>query len=361
MGDITPLTGLGKAGSSSIASVHVIKDKVQKRKRPSEENKQVVSFVSTSKIPRKTVSGRSNSAISTVSTEGFVSIDGAAMLENALEEIGALRIREAFLRRLDAIPGPKVTLTNDIDDTSPSLSFRFVDSCVLREGVTKASEEFMFGCTCKPNNGRHMGCEYTACECLDQMNNRKFPYIATGDRAGTLRDGHLSTRDAIFECNRLCNCGDNCLRCPVDLRKGEFIDTYKGEIITNRAANERERAKKKIKAKDTYLYTMEKFAEGNNIPPHMLYIVDGEYLGGPTRFMNHSCDPNCRQFSVSYHHGDMYIYDLAFFAIDSIPAGTELTFNYTDNDHTEQRRKKKSRDSLECLCGSANCRGYIWM
>jgi histone-lysine N-methyltransferase SUV39H len=132
------------------------------------------------------------------------------MLENALEEVGALRIREVFLRRLDAIPGPKVTLVNNIDDTSPRLNFRFIDSCVLREGVTKASEEFMFGCTCKPDNGRHMGCEYTACECLDQMNNRKFPYIATGERAGTLRDGHLSTRDAIFECNRLCNCGDNC-------------------------------------------------------------------------------------------------------------------------------------------------------
>jgi histone-lysine N-methyltransferase SUV39H len=132
------------------------------------------------------------------------------MLENALEQVGRLRTREAFLARLSAIKGPRITLFNDIDDSSPKLNFRFIDAYVLGRGVTQASEDSMYGCDCKPDNGRHMGCEYTACGCLDQMNNPRFPYIATGDRAGTLRDAHLRTRDAIFECNRFCNCGDNC-------------------------------------------------------------------------------------------------------------------------------------------------------
>ena len=132
------------------------------------------------------------------------------MVGNIQEEIAAARSREAFQARLDEIRGPPVTLFNDIDNTSPSLSFRFIEDSIICDGVIKASDESMYGCTCKPENGRHMGCEYTVCECLDQMNVRRFPYIATGERAGTLRDGHLRTRDAIFECNSLCNCGDNC-------------------------------------------------------------------------------------------------------------------------------------------------------
>jgi [histone H3]-lysine9 N-trimethyltransferase SUV39H len=149
------------------------------------------------------------------------------------------------------------------------------------------------------------------------------------------------------------------LRCPVNLRKGEFIDIYRGEIITNDEANRREVEKRRIGRKENYLYVMEKFADENDIPANELYTVDGEHFGGPTRFMNHSCDPNCRQFTVSYHHGDMFIYDLAFFAIDAIPANTELTFNYTDTEHTGPK-KRKSKNATKCLCGSSNCRGYIW-
>ncbi|KAH0544054.1 hypothetical protein FGG08_001672 [Glutinoglossum americanum] len=390
-GDITSLTGIGRSGSiSTTSSLSINKDddnNAKKRKRSTKGNKKNHGAICVRRKSR--ASGRSNSAAPSTSS---TTVNENPMLEGALEEVGAHRIREAFLERLDAILGPRVTLVNDIDNSSPSLNFRFIDACVLGKGVTKASEDSMYGCNCKPDNGRRMGCEYTTCECLDQMIQKRFPYIATGDRAGTLRDSHLRTRDAIFECNRFCNCGDNCknklvqwgrkvpleifktsnrgwgLRCPMDLRKGEFIDIYKGEIITNSEANRRERLKRQTKAKDTYLYTMEKFAEDNGIPQNKLYIVDGEFFGGPTRFMNHSCNPNCRQFSVSYHHGDMYIYDLAFFAIDYIPAGTELTFNYTDNDHIEKkkgkgkgRERKKSKNAPECLCGSENCRGYIWM
>ncbi|RAO64870.1 uncharacterized protein BHQ10_000882 [Talaromyces amestolkiae] len=58
------------------------------------------------------------------------------------------------------------------------------------------------------------------------------------------------------------------------------------------------------------------------------YIVDGQRFSGPSRFMNHSCNPNCKMIPVSTHHSDQKIYDLAFFARRDIPPGVELTFDY---------------------------------
>lgn len=110
-------------------------------------------------------------------------------------------------------------------------------------------------------------------------------------------------------------------------------------------------------------------------------------MGGPTRFINHSCDPNVRLFAVSYNKYDQRIYDLAFFALEFIPAGTELTFDYVDPEPDEdedkarenRRRKeeklaggkngKRAVNGIEgaskwkrkpCLCGSKNCRGFMW-
>ncbi len=77
---------------------------------------------------------------------------------------------------------------------------------------------------------------------------------------------------------------------------------------------------------------MDKFAVEMDIRLDQLYVVDGEFFGGVTRFMNHSCDPNCRQFTVWYNHADAYVYGLALFAIEEISFKTELTFNYLDRE-----------------------------
>lgn len=102
--------------------------------------------------------------------------------------------------------------------------------------------------------------------------------------------------------------------------------------------------------------------------------------------MNHSCDPNCRQFTVSSFRGDTKVYDLAFFALEHIPAGTELTFDYLDKDAVDDEDEEKDTDgdtdedidentdendqdvegqkdksATKCLCGSINCRKYLWL
>ncbi|KAK5044383.1 hypothetical protein LTR16_011545, partial [Cryomyces antarcticus] len=120
------------------------------------------------------------------------------------------------------------------------------------------------------------------------------------------------------------------LRCTQNLREGDFIDTYRGEIITDAEAIRREQ--EAGLGKPSYLYVLDKFGVDNGVAQEDLYVIDGEYLGGPTRFINHSCEPNCRQYTVSYNKYDFRIYEIALFAYRDIPAYEELLFDYMDRD-----------------------------
>ena len=207
----------------------------------------------------------------------------------------------------------------------------------------------------------------------------------------------------VYECNRHCDCGPGCktrvvqkgrkvplqifktenrgfgeelalsrgesiltglilgLKCLVDLQEGQFIDTYRGEIITDTEAERRELTSQ---GKASYLFTLDKFVGTNGLTNEDCYVVDGQYKGGVTRFMNHSCMPNCGQYTVSFNKYDIKIYQLAFFARDDIPAGTELTFDYLDaDDHEESGEVGESQDGetmIECKCGSSKCRKRLW-
>ena len=109
------------------------------------------------------------------------------------------------------------------------------------------------------------------------------------------------------------------------------------------------------------------------IPDSELYVIDGQFMGGPTRFINHSCDPNLRQFTVSFFKGNPKVYELAFFAVEDIEPYAELTFDYrdldTEDDDTEEEEagskkdvamKEKGASATKCYCGAPNCRGYLW-
>lgn len=87
-------------------------------------------------------------------------------------------------------------------------------------------------------------------------------------------------------------------------------------------------------------------------------------MSGPTRFINHSCEPNLRIFARVGDHADKHIHDLAFFAIKDIPKGTELTFDYVDGQEDEGEDELDDEEKAEkmtaCLCGSARCRKFLW-
>jgi histone-lysine N-methyltransferase SUV39H len=269
---------------------------------------------------------------------------------------------------------------------------------------------------CKPDMGQNIGCEYTrVCDCLEYADvdvsrlnaeqkllfeqgevarlPKRFPYhVSKSDTPPLLQALYLNSRSPIYECNPRCNCGSNCktrnvqhgrqvpleifktktrgwgLRSTVDLQRGQFIDCYVGEILTSEETDRREEGAGAGKA--SYLYSLDKFAcRGDDacdapnhdtqcLKPEDCYVIDGEFMGNVTRFINHSCKPNCRQYTVSYNKYDQKVYELAFFAYEHIRAGTELTFDYLDRDDVDEEPEGELDTTFQrCMCGAKGCRG----
>lgn len=141
------------------------------------------------------------------------------------------------------------------------------------------------------------------------------------------------------------------------IKEGHFVDCYYGELLTPSEARARRREAESAQQKDIYLFALDKFTDKNAVDPHFRvpYEIDGEFISGPTRFINHSCDPNLRIFAVVKHLADQLFHSLAFFAIKDIAENTELTFDYLDGLSDNDGKEKRA-----CLCGSENCRGYIF-
>jgi hypothetical protein len=80
--------------------------------------------------------------------------------------------------------------------------------------------------------------------------------------------------------------------------------------------------------------------------------IDGERGGNDSRFINHSCDPNCE---VIYFNNTPYIY-----AIQEIPEGEELNFDYKyGSDEDVELTSEQKKEWFSCNCGAENCRGTL--
>lgn len=125
-------------------------------------------------------------------------------------------------------------LINEIDDSSPPVSFVFVNSSVIGDGVETVDEGFMSGCNCRVENGRNCGCEYRTCSCLqhsatDGKGDHHFPYSASNLFRGCLRPFYLNSRHHIYECNKNCNCRDNCKNKVVQHGRQVPLEIFKTE------------------------------------------------------------------------------------------------------------------------------------
>ena len=111
-----------------------------------------------------------------------------------------------------------------------------------------------------------------------------------------------------------------------DISKNTFIIEYEGEKITSKEAERRA-----LKEKDvTYQFIL-----------NSRYVIDGR-KGNVSRFVNHSCDPNCKYI---FKRGK-----ILYYAKKNIKKGEELTIDYEFD---------KKDDKVPCKCGSPKCRGTI--
>jgi SET domain-containing protein len=119
------------------------------------------------------------------------------------------------------------------------------------------------------------------------------------------------------------------------IRPGQRIIEYTGERISNKEADRRY-DDEKMRRHHTFLFTLDKKT-----------VVDGNSDGSDSRFINHSCDPNCEAI---IEHGEIWIY-----ATKNIQPGVELAYDY----QYERTSDPNDEKFYACRCGSPKCRGNI--
>ena len=292
---------------------------------------------------------------------------------------------EQAKRLLDAkfedLPGgAPLTFLNKRNDRQIDGKFQFIDSYIFK-GFKPQQAPGDFGCLCYKECGRLD----TACQCLQRSErNKVVPYIRRYDGLVVLNPSFINsidrgTRQEIYECNNSCNCGKDCLnrvvqkgrtiplqifmtrrcgfgiRSPQPIQKGQFIDVYLGELLTTKAIEEYENAA--TEKSSSYVFSLDFFGDAS-------YHIQGLHFGSPTRFINHSCNPNTRIFTVMMNHADKKIFKIAYFAIRDIPAMKEITFDYSPETADEERWVPKpgadDEGVVRCLCGERACRGRVW-
>ena len=126
------------------------------------------------------------------------------------------------------------------------------------------------------------------------------------------------------------------LRSLENIPNDKFVIEYKGEMISNSMCMDRIKSAHEKGVTNFYMLTIDK-----------VLIVDACFRANNARFMNHSCNPNCRT-EKRIINGETRI---GLFANRDISLGEELTFDY--------QLDCLGNDRLACKCRAQNCSGYI--
>ncbi|XP_062854464.1 histone-lysine N-methyltransferase SUV39H1b [Trichomycterus rosablanca] len=285
-----------------------------------------------------------------------------------------LQLWETHLNSLGRDKG-RIRVENVVDFEGPPKNFTYITDFKVGDGI------FL--------NEVAVGCECTDClNCPDEgccagASQHKFAYNELGQVR--IRPGL-----PIYECNKRCCCGPECpnrvvqkgikyslcifrtndgrgwgVRTLERIRKNTFVMEYVGEIITTEEAERRGHIYDKEGA--TYLFDLDYVDDE--------YTVDAAHYGNISHFVNHSCDPNLQVYNVFIENLDERLPQIAFFATRTIWPGQELTFDYkmqidpVDAESTKMDSNfglkdipgsPKKRTRVECKCGVASCRKYLF-
>ncbi|XP_040998884.1 histone-lysine N-methyltransferase ASHH2-like isoform X2 [Juglans microcarpa x Juglans regia] len=201
-----------------------------------------------------------------------------------------------------------------------------------RKRKTQTIDEIMV-CHCKPASNDQLGC---GDECLNRMLNIECVQ-------GTCPCGDLCSNQqfqkqkyARLEWFRSGKKGYG-LKLLEDISKGHFLIEYVGEVLDMHAYEARQKEYALKGHRHFYFMTL----NGSE-------VIDACAKGNLGRFINHSCDPNCRTEKWMVN-GEICI---GLFALRDIKKGEEVTFDYNYVRVFGAAAKK-------CYCGAPQCRGYI--
>ncbi|KAI0012019.1 SET domain-containing protein [Xylariaceae sp. FL0662B] len=215
---------------------------------------------------------------------------------------------------------------------------RFVGDAAAYWKKTPHFKDYQSKCVCTPEDGcaescqnRIMlyECDETNCNIGSRLcQNRAFARLQERIKeGGKYRVGVevIKTEDRGY--------GIRSNRC---FEANQIIMEYTGEIITEEECDRRMNEK----YKDNQCYYLMSFDQN--------MIIDAT-TGSIARFVNHSCQPNCRMVKWIVSGQPR----MALFAGDRpIMTGEELTYDYNFDPFSAKNVQK-------CLCGSDNCRGVL--
>ncbi|XP_043711311.1 histone-lysine N-methyltransferase ASHR3 [Telopea speciosissima] len=160
-----------------------------------------------------------------------------------------------------------------------------------------------------------------------------------------------------ISCSKACGCSDACTNRPFrkdkkikvvktqfcgwgveaaePINKGDFVIEYIGEVIDDALCEQRLWDMKHRGDQNFYMCEIRKD-----------FTIDATFKGNAARFLNHSCDPNCKleKWQVD---GETRV---GVFADQLIKVGEPLTYDY---------RFVHFGPKVKCCCGASNCQGYL--
>lgn len=253
--------------------------------------------------------------------------------------------------------GYNVRVENNADLEWPPDSFVYTSKYVPFGDIT-IPDDPPIGCMCKKN------C-ISSDDCCNEMSGYSAVYDA--NKNITVAPGY-----PVFECNTKCKCTSSCRNRVVQLgskvsvciyktrtygwgvktnqniKKGQFVSTYVGEIIT---VDESERRLENNTSFMDYMWNLD-FDD----PQNYKYIIDGTHYANFTYFINHSCNSNLNVYAVWINCLDRNLPQLALFASRDILAGEQLTTNYFSRSSPENLKSS----GIRCQCNMKNCMGYFF-
>ncbi|KAL3840048.1 hypothetical protein ACJIZ3_024639 [Penstemon smallii] len=203
----------------------------------------------------------------------------------------------------------------------------------LHRSRKKQTIDEVMVCHCKPPSDGRRGC---GSKCLNRMLNIECV-------RGTCPCGEFCSNQQFqkrkYARLKWIRCGKkgHGLQVLENISEGQFLIEYVGEVLDVPAYEARQREYALNGHKHFYFMTL----NGSE-------VIDACAKGNLGRFINHSCDPNCRTEKWMVN-GEVCV---GLFAVRDIKKGEEVTFDYNYVRVFGAAAKK-------CVCGSPNCRGYI--
>ncbi|XP_072110164.1 histone-lysine N-methyltransferase 2C isoform X1 [Mobula birostris] len=121
-----------------------------------------------------------------------------------------------------------------------------------------------------------------------------------------------------------------------DIEKHTMVIEYIGTIIRNEVANRREKLYES-QNRGVYMFRIDSD-----------HVIDATLTGGPARYINHSCAPNCVAEVVTFEKGHKIIIS----SNRRIQKGEELSYDYKFDFEDDQHK-------IPCHCGAVNCRKWM--